>query len=325
MAITHSAQEARRRFKEAFADSGGSVSDTAKILGVSARNANQMRRNIEHDEGILLLSTSPRSPDIDIMPVEFPEWDSLEVKNGYIICFGDAHLMPGIKSTAHRALLKLIPEIQPEALVDLGDLMDFASIGRHHKIGHDARLTVKREIEWAGDCLEEMVKLGPKRMRRKRTRGNHDQRFSGFFANRVPEMDGIKGIALEDHLPGWSCSWSIAVNETQAYLTHRWKSGLHGPFNNTLWSGVSTVTGHEHRQRVYPLTDLRGDRWGVDVGTVASVWWPHFRYGEGKPKNQRSGFVVLRFVNHILRHPELVRVIDEKNGLCEFRGKDFTV
>lgn len=324
MAITHAHLEARARFKEAFRATG-SVAEAAKLLGIGARNANYIRRGIERDEGVLLLSSAPQSPDIDIMPVEFPEWDSLEVKNGYIICFGDAHLMPGRKSTAHRALLKLIPEIKPDALVDLGDLMDFAAIGRFHKIGHDSRLTVKREIEWASDCLEEMVKLGPKRMKRKRTRGNHDQRFSGFFANRMPEMDGIKGTALEDHLPGWTCSWSIMVNGEECCLTHRWKSGLHGPFNNTLWAGVSYITGHQHKQQVYPLTDLRGDRWGCDAGTLASIWWPHFRYGEGKPHNWRSGFAVLRFVNGKLRIPEVLRVVDEASGLVEFRGNDIVV
>lgn len=314
----------RARFKDTF-HACGSVAETARIMGMSDRASHEMRRRIEADEGILLLSPALNSPDRGILQVEFPEWDSLEIKNGYLIAFGDAHLIPGIKSAAHRALLKLIKEIQPEALVDLGDLMDFASIGRHHKIGHDKQLVVGRELEWAGDCLEEMVRLGPKRMKRKRTRGNHDQRFSGFFANRTPEMNGVKGTALEDHLPGWQCSWSIAVNEAEACLTHRWKGGLHGPHNNTLWSGVSYVTGHQHKQQVYPLTDLRGDRWGVDAGTLASIEWPHFRYGEGKPKNWRSGFVVLRFVDYKLRHPELLRVVDEKRGLVEFRGKDIQV
>lgn len=313
----------RQRFKEAFNATGG-VSGAAKLLGISKRAADSMRRKIEAEDGVQLLSTDIRSPDYGSVSVEFEEWQQLDIKDGYLIAFGDAHLTPGSKSSAHRALLKLIKELKPEALVDLGDLMDFSALGRYHRIGWDQRLTIKQEIEWAGDCLEEMKKLGPKRMRTRRTRGNHDQRFAGALANRVPEIEGIRGTTLEDHLPGWHCTWSIMVND-QACLTHRWKGGIHGPHNNALWSGTSYVTGHQHKQQCYPLTDLKGDRWGVDAGTLATIWNNHFRYLEGKPRNWRSGFVVLRFVKGQLRHPEFLRVVDERKGLVEWRGQDYFV
>lgn len=312
-------------FIDLFERTGGSLTEVAKILGVGIRGLNGRRRSIEQKLGRPLLSKSPKSPDYNVVSVEFPEWDQLEIKDGYLVAFSDAHLLPGMKSTAHRALLRLIPEIQPLALVDLGDLLDFALIGRHHRIGWDDRLAVKKEIDWGRGCLEEMVSLGPKKMKRKRTRGNHDQRFGGFLANRVPEAEGLSGTKLEDHLPGWPCSWSIMVNDNELCMTHRWKGSVHGPHNNTLWSGVSYATGHQHKQQVYPLTDLRGDRWGVDIGTLACINSPLFRYGEGKPKNWRAGFAVFRFVNYKLRHPELLRVIDEDRGLVEFRGKDIRV
>lgn len=311
-------------FIDLFEKTGGSISEMGRLLGVNVRGLCRRRRVIEEKLGKPLLSRSPKSPDYGVIEIEFPEWDSLEIKNGYLVAFSDAHLLPGFKSTAHRALLKLLPEVQPVALVDLGDLLDFTIIGRHHRIGWDSRLAVKAEIDWGRRCLAELASLCP-RAKRKRTRGNHDQRFGGFLANRVPEADGLMGAKLEDHLPGWPVSWSIMVNEKELCLTHRWKGSQHGPHNNTLWAGVSYGTGHQHKQQVYPLTDLRGDRWGVDVGTLASINWPHFRYGEGKPKNWRSGFAVFRFVNYQLRHPELLRVVDEDKGLVEFRGKDLIV
>src|SRR3990167_9171582 len=285
MGLTHSHIEARQRFKETYKATGGNMHETAKLLGLERRSCHKMRRNIEKDEGILLYSSAKSSPTYEPVHVEFPEWQSLDIKNGLVVVFGDAHLIPGIKSTAHRALLKLVHELQPLACIDLGDLIDFSILGRFHRLGWDGRQQVKDEVGWAAKCLEEIKSVGPRKMIRKRTRGNHDQRFAGFIANRVPELEGISGTTIEDHLPGWPTSWSINVNDNELCITHRWKSGLHGPFNNTLWGGISYVTGHQHKQQIYPLTDLRGDRWGVDCGTLATIWGPLFRWAEGKPRN----------------------------------------
>jgi hypothetical protein len=325
MRLTSNHIVARQRFKEAYQATGGNMIETSKLLGVDVRACHRMRRSIEKEEGIILYSSSKSSPTYEPLHAEFPEWQSLEIENGLVVVFGDAHLIPGIKSTAHRALLKLIHELQPLACIDLGDLIDFSILGRFHRLGWDGRQRVKDEIGWAGECLDEIKKAGSRKMICKRTRGNHDQRFAGFISNRVPELEGISGTTLEDHLPGWPTSWSLNVNDNELCITHRWKSGLHGPFNNALWSGISYVTGHQHKQQIYPLTDLRGDRWGVDCGTLATIWGPLFRWAEGKPRNWRSGFCVLRFVNSRLRIPELVRVVDEKQGLVEWRGNDLNV
>ena len=298
---------------------------TAKILGISLRAVQNRRVRIEQANRRPIHNPNVWPEVGGVVKLEFPDWQEIEIKDGYLIGFFDSHLVPGEKTTAHRALLKMIPELKPVALIDGGDLVDFSTISRHHRIGWDKHPQVYREMEWASDCLHEMKKLGPKAMVTKKVMGNHDQRLSGFFSNRVPEVEGVKGTAYTDHFPGWGVSWSIRVNTDQLEITHRWKSGLHGPWNNTLWAGMSYLTGHQHKQQVYPLTDLKGDRWGVDAGTLASIYAPTFRYLEGKPRNWRSGFVVLRFVNGKLRMPELVRVINEKEGLVEWRGNDYTV
>lgn len=298
---------------------------TSRLLGIGQRSIQQRRVRLEAKYRKAIHNPNNWMGAGGIIKLEFPDWQHIEIKNGYLICFGDAHLIPGEKSTAHRALLKLIVELKPEALIDLGDLLDFSTISRHHRIGWDQQPPVAREIEWGSDCLHEMKKLGPKAMITKKTLGNHDQRFSGLFSNLLPKVEGVKGTSLLDHFPGWACSWSIRVNDDQLEVTHRWKSSIHAVYQNTLQAGMSYCTGHLHRQQVFPLTDLRGDRWGTDTGTLQSIYAPTFRYLEGKPRNWRSGFAVFRFVNRQLRHPELVRVIDDQKGLCEWRGQDFTV
>lgn len=312
-------------FVELFHSSGGSVKELARMLNVDQRGVHGRRRRIEERTGKLLLSRSDRSPDYQRVIDEFPDWQHIEIKDGLIIGFSDAHLVPGEKSTAHRALLKLVSELSPVAVIDMGDLLDFSSIARHHRIGWDKPLRVKDELEWGGDCLEEIKRAGPKKMITKRLMGNHDQRYSGLMSNTRPEMEGVKGMSLADHIVGWPASWAVRVNECQLEMKHRWKSGIHAPWNNVMNAGISYATGHLHSQKVYPLTDLRGDRWGVDVGTLSSVYGPHFRYMEASPRNWRSGFTVFRFVKQHLRQPQLVRVVSESRGIVEYLDRDIQV
>lgn len=304
----------------------GSATEMSRILGTAVRSIFHRRRSIERRRGRPLFSKQPFSPDLAFLPAEFPECQELEIRNGYIVCFSDAHLVPHRKSTAHHVLLKLLPEIKPVAIVEMGDLMDFTSISRHHRIGWDKQLSVKEELEWAKDCLDEIHEAWPKAKRLK-CQGNHDQRFSGHLSNaaNAAAYEGVRGFKLIDHLEGWPISWAIRVNKDQLEITHRWRSGIHAPWNNTMNAGISYATGHLHSQKVYPLTDLRGDRWGVDVGCLSSTYGPHFNYMEAKPRNWRSGFAVFRLVNGVLRQPQLVRVLDEKAGIAEYLNEDIRV
>jgi hypothetical protein len=323
-------QVSDEEFVHTFRNTCGSAKETAKILGIGERAAHRRRRSIERRSGQLLLSSVTNSPDSHIIELEFPDWQEAEIKNGLLVAFSDAHLYPGYKSTAHRALLKLCAELKPKIICDLGDIVDFSSISKHHRIGWDQHTWVKHELEYAADCLDEIKKTckGAKTLR---TMGNHDMRFGGWLSNLAPKFEGISGFKLEDHFCGWPVSWAIRVNTSELELTHRWKSGLHAPYNNTIQSGLSYATGHLHSQKVYPYTDSRilnggqSDRWGCDVGTLSDIYSPYFRYLEAAPRNWRSGFAVFRFVSGRLRQPQLVRVVDEKRGVVEYLDRDIVV
>lgn len=309
---------------------GGNASEMSRVLRCTESNLYKRRRRIERDHGVVLRGNGFVDRSSDPAP-EFPDWQHVEIKNGLLVAFSDSHLIPHRKSTAHKALIKLVGELQPDVLVDMGDLLDFASISKHHRIGWDRQLSVREEVEWARDCLEELTQAGPKKMRRRRTRGNHDQRFAGHISNNLSSYEGLRGLTLEDQLPDWPVSWALRVNEDQLEIKHRWKGGVHAPFNNTKESGLSYATGHLHSQKVMPFTDARilnggqSDRWGTDVGTLASIYGPHFRYREAAPRDWRSGFAVFRFVDYKLRHPQLVRVVDDKKGVVEYLGKDIQI
>lgn len=238
------------------------------------------------------------------------------VPNGKVIVFSDAHYWPGYISTAHRALLKLIPEIKPKAVICNGDAFDGAAISRFPRLGWDHRPTVKDELAAVVARLGEIEKVA-KGAKLFWPAGNHDARFETYLAAAAPQYEGVRGFHLKDYFPFWAPCWSVWINQNTV-VKHRWKGGIHATRNNTVNSGLSIVTGHLHSLKVAPFSDYRGTRYGVDSGTLSDPYGPQYEYTEDNPVDWRSGFVVLSFVDGELLAPQLVSVRSE--GVIEYRG-----
>jgi hypothetical protein len=156
------------------------------------------------------------------------------------------------------------------------------------------------------------------------TAGNHDLRFESRLANVASEYRGVKGIHLKDHCPEWTPAWFCTVNggtQSHTEIRHREKGGVHAGYNNTKESGVSIVTGHDHRADVVAYDDRRGRRYGVRHGMGAdSSRDPQFvNYLEGKQVNWASGLAVLTYKDGVLLQPELALRYGEDS--YQFRGE----
>ena len=239
---------------------------------------------------------------------------ALEVENGTVIVFSDAHYWPGDPSTAHRALVHFCNTIAPVAVVCNGDAIDGSAISRHPPIGWESCPSVKEELEVCQERLGEIV--APTKIW---LLGNHDARFETRLAQVAPEFRDVHGIHLHDHFPDWQCGWSLWIND-KVVIKHRFKGGVHAAHNNTASAGLSMVTGHLHSAKVTPYTDYTGTRYGVDTGCLADPYHPAFQgYLEDNPRNWRSGFCVLTFRESALLMPELVSVWNEHS--VQFRGE----
>jgi hypothetical protein len=287
----------------------------AKASGIGLRSVFARRQEIELREGITISSPDVRSRRIK---VEHAGRHDLSIKDGVVLVGSDSHYWPGIVSTAHRAFVKFCKEMAPVAVIKNGDVLDGATISRHPPIGWESRPSLIQEIEACKERLGE-IELAAGKAEKVWPLGNHDARFETRLATVAPEYAKIHGVHLRDHFPLWEPCWSCWIND-DVVVKHRFRGGIHAPHNNTLWAGKTILTGHLHSQRVTPLTDYNGHRWGVDCGTLADPNGPQFvDYTEANPKNWRSGFVVLTFENYELRQPELVLVLD--NERVDFRGK----
>ena len=295
----------------------GSISLVAHELGLSIRRANERRRVIENRHGILLEAFNDRRG----FKILHPENKVRSIANitGCVIVFSDAHFMPNETSVAFNALLKVIKKIKPVMIVANGDILDGATISKYGPEGWQTKPSLKQELESVQFHMDAIVKackgLGTILHR---TVGNHDIRFEKRLAGLVPEFKDIQGTRLSDHLPEWSVSWSVLVNEN-TMIKHRLQhSGIHSGYNNVLKSGLSTCSGHTHLLEVKGWGDYTGRRWGISTGMLANPKSQAFDYIEDNPVPWCSGFAILSYDNTgRLLPPELAEVID---GVAYFRG-----
>lgn len=275
----------------------------ARKLGRGERGLFRHRERIESRTGKQV--TGPEHQSSTRNGVSYDHRVCIEVQNGIVLVGSDAHYWPGEISTAHRAFVRFCKELKPAAVIMNGDVLDASTASRHPPIGWEHRPKLKDEIATCKERLGEIEQAAGRAIRIWPI-GNHDARFSTRLATVAPEYAEIHGVRLQDHFPLWQPCWSAWINDS-VVVKHRFRSGIHAPHNNALWAGKTIITGHLHSAKVVPLTDYRETRYGVDTGCLADVDAKAFvDYSEDSPKNWRSAFCVLTFINGELLMPELV-------------------
>lgn len=291
---------------------------TAAILKCTERNVYGRRARLSKLFDAMMVAPSKQSTI-----KEYPHRALLNLKNGTVLVGSDFHIWPGVESVALRAFKKLAKDLKPAAVILNGDVLDFPKISRHPPIGWESAPSPIEEIEAAQDHLHDIA-MAVGSARKIWTLGNHDARFETRLATVASEYKGIQGIHLSDHFPLWEKGWSCFINEGvqggATMVKHRFKSGQGAPRANTLNAGTSMVTGHLHSQKVIPVTDYLGTRYGVDSGCVADAKHKAFiDYTEDAPLDWREGFAVLTYRDGKLMQPELVSRWDDKH--VQFRGE----
>lgn len=312
----------------------GGASALAKALGTAPQSVYSRRRRIEARHGLVLKACSnkrtggPKTEAADrataLAEQRFTHLEHemrLDVRDGVVLVFSDAHYWPGIVTPAHQALVTLAKRLKPAAILANGDVLDGATISRHPRAGWEQRPSVQQEVEVLCARMREIEKAAPGATLI-RTLGNHDSRFENYIAANAPALEGLHGTSLFDFLPRWRGGYVLHVNrDTDGWTVIRHvhvAGGIHSAYNSTVRAGTHYVHGHLHKLQVVPYGDYRGRRYGVDTGTLAEPSGPQFNYVQGGPLNWCSGFAVLTYRDGRLLMPELVEVVD---GVAWFRGE----
>lgn len=301
----------------------GSPAAVSKALNIELRAVYNRRSRIEERHGFILNSVDDTKRGRPKAHVDrIGHRITLDITDGVVVIFGDAHYWPGDRSTAHQALVQTIKNLKPDVIICNGDAFDGARISRHPVTSWAKMPEVKDELSYCQEMLGEIASVAPEKAKLIFNMGNHDTRFSARLAQTAGEYVGVPGTDLPDHFPEWNFAWSTQINQ-DTMVKHRWHNGVHATWNNTLKGGMNIFTNHIHRLCVTPITDYNGRRYGVDCGTL-SDFGPDvdkFIYGEDNPFNWGSGFAIATFHRGKLLPPELAVVQD---GLCYFRGNVIT-
>lgn len=305
------------QFIETWRKHLGHAPSVATELGVQERNVLARRRRIEQRTGEVLLAAH-RNPDVLEIEQSWTRRLNLDIERGTVVVFSDAHYLPGPASRAHRGLLQVIADVQPDVVIANGDILEGCSISRHPPLGWDSpRIKVADELKAVAERMgeiEDVARQARRSVKLKRTRGNHDARFDVYLATNASDFQGVPGFRLQDHIPAWQESMSIMVNadsgEIPTIVKHRWHNGIHATYNNLMKAGINIVTGHLHRLKEERWGDYRGRRYSVDTGTLAEIDHEEFAYTEDNATPWGSGFAVLTFYKHRLLPPELAEVTD---------------
>jgi hypothetical protein len=302
-------------FISAWRSTGGRAGEVAKLLGFSGPpKVYDRRRSLERKLGIVLTSAgdggSKGRGDAGTPAYDYTPRLKVDGFSGFAVSFSDCHWWPGISDTvAYKALLEVIKEIKPKLIVANGDVLDGARISRFGRIGWDMAPKLPDELEEVKTRMAE-IRHAYRGAQLVRTIGNHDLRFDSWLSGRAADFEGIGGFRLSDHLPEWQETMSLWVND-RVVIKHRWNNGINAGYNNTLRSGKSIITGHDHILKVTPYIDYNGIRFAGQDGTLAEPGGPQFAYGEDNPSQASSGFLVLPFIRSgLLLEPEVCRVID---------------
>ena len=114
----------------------------ALVIGVNVRAIYLRRRNLEVKHG-LQLSVKEGLPAVVERHSHKINYD---IDNGTVIVFSDAHFWDDSPTTAYRALIKFIQELNPKIVIANGDIFDGATNSRHASIGWEKKPSLIQEL-----------------------------------------------------------------------------------------------------------------------------------------------------------------------------------
>ena len=84
---------------------------------------------------------------------------NLDIQDGIVIVFSDAHFHPGVRTTMHRALIGMVEQLRPAAVVCNGDAFDGSDLSRFSSIGWEKKPSVKDELDAVEQALTEIEEV----------------------------------------------------------------------------------------------------------------------------------------------------------------------
>lgn len=251
----------------------------------------------------------------DVAPPPLPKLPIPPTPGRTHLIIGDSHAEPGVPNHRYDWLGRMIVDLQPDVVVDIGDWWDMPSLNRFDKPGSKS---FEGRLYWAdieaGIDAQERVQSQLReynRGRRKRyapelhrTLGNHEDRISRVLESepRWESMIGLHDLMSEEF--GWTQHpfGHVTTIDGVAYC-HYFPSGVMGRAIGGMHAAASLlrlqhhscIAGHSHTKDYAERTDATGRR--IQAMTVG-CYFGHELLWAGQAVNRiyARGITILRNV-----------------------------
>lgn len=178
--------------------------------------------------------------------------------------FGDVHTLPGQNNDRATWLSKLIQDVKPDVVVNLGDQADMESLCSYDKgkaafVGRTYNADVSVAVDFSDRVFSPLKKLKRKWPRRVFTIGNHEERIQRALSYQ-PELVntiGYKDLCLEDYyddVVDYDGGTPGSIELDGVSYSHYFVSGISGrpssgsnPASLALLKSLQSITqGHSH-------------------------------------------------------------------------------
>jgi predicted MPP superfamily phosphohydrolase len=200
---------------------------------------------------------------------------------GPLVAIGDTHF-PFHSKRWLRWVVQTIAQIQPEYVVQVGDLHDNLFLSKYAR-SLDI-MTPRREREegdkWARHMWAEVRGVVKKDVKCFQIRGNHDDRDIKRILEKLPEAETLVDLQARYTFPGVK---TVTDSTEELFIgdvavMHGYKShGEHARFNQ-----CPTIVGHLHTGGVNYWRNRRGVYWELNAGFGGDVNSPVFAYRSQK-------------------------------------------
>ena len=243
--------------------------------------------------------------------------------------YSDCHF-PYQDDRALSILYQILREVQPDVVVDHGDLLDCEQIGRYQKDPYK-RTSLKEEIKQAARHIATVQELTPG-ARHIWLEGNHEERLKRVIwglaedraAGEVLTLPGMKDLLSWGNLLGLeSAGWEVVpypqtiILNDRLILAHgskvRGHSGGSAKAEHDQY-GKSGMSGHTHRMASYYHTDYNGPHVWIELGLMGRIREDYVSHA-----NWQQGFAVVTWSADKKRFG--VEHVNVHDGKAFFRGQ----
>ena len=195
-------------------------------------------------------------------------------------------------------MLGVVQHVQPDRIIQLGDCLDFYGLSRFDKNPLRFAARVQYELDVQAELYLRIHELAPKAFCQQ-ILGNHEERGIRFLWTN-PALSDLRALQLPNLMRLGDLGWEPVVHKeiwlaSESFVvrhgTHvrRWGGySAKAEMDTTLVSGIS---GHTHRQALYPLSSHAGELVWCEAGNLqrnAPEWHTSFQ-------NWQQGVVLAEF------------------------------